>query len=254
MARVAPRVPELSEVLCTKCGYVLDGLPQTGNCPECGQPIAQSLGGERIPPQWESADGPGKIAGFFSSTLQIIFRPSYFYRTLTVHGPLEPARAFAGLHWRLAAVLFALSGATHAIWFSYRIAPTAPDFPGGKWSLFTVYFYRAFRRNVFCTQWHHAPGRKIDQSGGHLSRVSIAIPPSCLRGLYYHAAHYLPVAVSAIIVVGGYQLLVAVKGDSLPYNSPAIYLYVLSGQIVLSAMYLFQTYWIGMHNMMYANR
>jgi hypothetical protein len=33
-----------------------------------------------------------------------------------------------------------------------------------------------------------------------------------------------------------------------------IYLYVLCGEVVLGAFYLFKTYWIGMRNIMYANR
>jgi len=38
------------------------------------------------------------------------------------------------------------------------------------------------------------------------------------------------------------------------FNSPTIYLYILSAQVVISAIYLFTTYWTGMRNMMYANR
>jgi hypothetical protein len=81
-----------------------------------------------------------------------------------------------------------------------------------------------------------------------------------LRGMYYHAAHYLPVALAAVIVVEGYQLLMRldyswwIGHHHVPDNSSIIYLYVLSAQVVLSAIYLFQTYWIGMRNMMYANR
>ena len=32
------------------------------------------------------------------------------------------------------------------------------------------------------------------------------------------------------------------------------YLYILSGLVVVSAIYLFRTYWIAMKNIMYANR
>jgi hypothetical protein len=57
-----------------------------------------------------------------------------------------------------------------------------------------------------------------------------------------------------MLVVEGYQLLLLIAGKALSFNSPMIYLYVLAGLVVLSAIYLFQTYWIGMRNMMYANR
>ena len=32
------------------------------------------------------------------------------------------------------------------------------------------------------------------------------------------------------------------------------YLYVICAEVILAAVYLFKTYWIGMRNMMYANR
>jgi hypothetical protein len=72
------------------------------------------------------------------------------------------------------------------------------------------------------------------------------------RGLYYHAAHYLPVAIVAFVTVAGYQFLLT-RGR-LSAESATWYLYLLSAEVVLSAGYLFQTYWIGMRNMLYANR
>ena len=35
-------VPAETDILCAHCGYALNGLPQTGLCPECGEPIADS--------------------------------------------------------------------------------------------------------------------------------------------------------------------------------------------------------------------
>jgi hypothetical protein len=72
------------------------------------------------------------------------------------------------------------------------------------------------------------------------------------RTMYYHAAHSLPVAVLALLVTVGFRPLVtrgAFGGHAVEY-----YLYALSGAVVLSAAYLFQTYWIAMRAVMYANR
>ncbi|MHC5023866.1 MAG: hypothetical protein ACYTGG_08130 [Planctomycetota bacterium] len=33
---------------CVDCGYDLRGLPEDGHCPECGTPIARSVGGDRL--------------------------------------------------------------------------------------------------------------------------------------------------------------------------------------------------------------
>ena len=36
-------------------------------------------------------------------------------------------------------------------------------------------------------------------------------------------------------------------------STTTTYLYVLSAEVVIAAIYLFKTYWIAMRNMMYAN-
>jgi hypothetical protein len=73
------------------------------------------------------------------------------------------------------------------------------------------------------------------------------------RGLYYHAAHYVPVALLAVAVVFGYRWLIAAGCVNI-FESMQRYLYSLAGAVIVSAGYLFKTYWIGMRNMMYANR
>src|SRR5580658_3900506 len=46
--------PEETDILCENCGYMLNGLPPSGNCPECGTAIDFSVS-ERLrqPPLWE---------------------------------------------------------------------------------------------------------------------------------------------------------------------------------------------------------
>jgi hypothetical protein len=72
------------------------------------------------------------------------------------------------------------------------------------------------------------------------------------RGMYYHAAHYLPVGLVALSTVGTYAYLRSHHVLSRAWDER--YLYVLAGEVIVAAVYLFQTYWIGMRNMMYANR
>jgi len=258
MARVAPRVPELAEILCSQCGYVLSGLPETGNCPECGRPIADSLGGDRFPPSWESASPDAKAQAFLRTTIEIIRRPAHFYRTFTVRGPLNPAKRFARWHWVIASILFGICGATHGTYdFSFAIR-TQLDFPGGETGKF-------FTLLVGVTLGSYLFLDGITRLAARLTTLEATyrgyrLPYDIVhRGLCYHAAHYLPVAVAALVVVEGYLLMTWVNRSQfihyhLPDNSAIIYLYVLSAVVVLSAIYLFQTYWIGMRNMMYANR
>lgn len=40
-------------LLCERCGYVIEGLPGDGACPECGKPIAESLPEARAGSPWQ---------------------------------------------------------------------------------------------------------------------------------------------------------------------------------------------------------
>ena len=262
MARVAPRVPEPGEILCSGCGYVLTGLDPQGRCPECGKPIIDSIGTERTAPLWESsqtAGASGPLGKFLTTSSQVIYRPARFYRTLNVRGELLPARRFARWHWALASLLFGLAGAVHAVWYTYYAAPSMPTFYGGAWGLFiamvfglTILTYLFLDGITRLAAW--LTSKEATYRGLRLPYSIV------LRGMYYHAAHYLPVAAFAAFTVIGYQvlLLTAARWSSVEraigFNTPTIYLYVLSAQVVISAVYLFQTYWVGMRNMMYANR
>lgn len=50
-----PIRPDIDEytLLCERCGYVIEGLPKEGECPECGKPIAESLPERRVGTPWQ---------------------------------------------------------------------------------------------------------------------------------------------------------------------------------------------------------
>src|SRR5688500_11386894 len=90
-------VPAETSVLCEGCGYTLDGLPATGQCPECGLPIAASTGADgRVLPAWEDAT-PGRTttSRFLSTTAAVVFTPDRFYRTLATRRDDRAALRFA---------------------------------------------------------------------------------------------------------------------------------------------------------------
>jgi hypothetical protein len=246
MARVAPAVPEESALLCEKCGYIVNGIPMDSLCPECATPIEESLPGYRGPTSWERDGAPG--VRFVTATLQLIFTPTKFFRSMKSRADLDVSASFARVHLFISGILFGTTAYVHGIWawpiiwyarpihsrWGYGILIVAMFSAAAYW-LLELTAYVAAR----LTAWEAAyRGLRLPQ------RV-------VQRALHYHAAHYLPVALAAFATVVGHQVLI--------YYNPAWdrfgmgYLYVLCGEVILAAGYLFMTYWTGMRNLMYAN-
>jgi len=243
MTHVATIVPAESDLLCEGCGYTLNGLPETGRCPECGKPIVESVGSDRVLPPWE--DVPNRWS-LWKTTVQVIFRPTQFYRTLATRRDARPALLFAKREWAAASFLFGLAAGIHATWYSEnygtRFFHAVPGF--ALLFLLMIFSYVALWSTTEIaarlTHWE-------------ASYRGLRLPLSVVRrGLYYHAAHYLPVGLIAAITVLGYWGLVQLR--LLSVTSAINYLYLLCAEVILAAGYLFKTYWIAMKNMMFANR
>ncbi len=57
-------------LLCERCGYAIEGLDQSGNCPECGKPVAESLPERRIGTPWQRKPGVGSLLATWWMTLR----------------------------------------------------------------------------------------------------------------------------------------------------------------------------------------
>src|SRR3954467_6090975 len=97
MSRLTISVPAESDILCEQCGYTLNGLPESGQCPECAAPIAQSTTGDgRVLPPWEVRPS---LRTFLATTAEVTFRPTRFYRTLATRQTSRLTQTFADIHW-----------------------------------------------------------------------------------------------------------------------------------------------------------
>ena len=245
-AAAANPIPSESDWLCEACGYVLTGLPAGGRCPECGKPTDESARSLRQPPLWERPD-EGAVKRFVLTTFQLLFRPKRFYRSLATRGDRRKSARFARVHWLIASCLFALAGWLHVDW-SLNGRPGAPIGSAVAWPAAIALAAACY---VLLTGTIHIAARLTSWEAGYRG---LRLPlPVVQRGLDYHAAHYLPVALLAAASVAGYRALLT--HDPVHAISWGVgYLYALCGEVVAAAFYLFKTYWTGMRNMMYASR
>jgi hypothetical protein len=242
--------PAETDVLCEICGYILNGLPENGNCPECGTPIERSIGRQfRTPPIWENRDGKnGPVRRFLITSAQLIFRPRNFFRTTTSRGDIAAARRFANLHYLLAGILLGLAMWMHWKMIYQRLLVRYPLPPAWE-SLLLAFLLPAATCGAIVLTVRLATRLTVWEAAYRGFRLPRAV---VIRALYYHAAHCLPVALLVLGTVVGYDWLVS--SGITGVNSVWIYLYVLCGEVFVLAGYLFNTYWIAMRNLMYANR
>jgi hypothetical protein len=246
MPRVAPVPPAETDILCEKCGYTLNGLPESGNCPECGQPIiASTIEDKRQVPRWEHTASP-TVRDFLATTMAILFRPTKFFRSLTTRGEIAPAQRFAIWHWLIVSVLFGTCAYVHTNWYLLFSSLS-------RLGLITrvLMWLGLVGATLFAFVLVTSLAAKLTNWEATYRGLRMPLTP-VMRGMYYHAAHYLPVGLVALATILGFTQLY--NHGFLPATSATTYLYVLCGEVVLGAIYLFQTYWIAMRNMMYANR
>lgn len=70
-------------LLCERCGYVVEGLPTDGACPECGKAIAESLPERRASTPWQREPSVPNLLGTWVLALAA---PRRLLDTLTVAG------------------------------------------------------------------------------------------------------------------------------------------------------------------------
>jgi hypothetical protein len=259
MATAEAIVPAESDLLCEACGYTLNGLPSGARCPECGIPAADSSPARRGPPQWER---PGfAVTRFCATSAAVLFHPRRFYRGMATRSGRGRSSAFSTIHLLLASLLAGIAAFVHVRVYYLFAGVTIltlnrvyhlGSFPSLDLILDSPFFgVPVFAVCCFLALCVTTPlAARLTTWEARLRGYRLPLHV-VRRGLDYHAAHYLPVAAMVAITVVGYRWF-AVR-CRLPWSADMNYLYFLCGEVIVGAVYLFWTYWIGMRNMMYAN-
>lgn len=234
-------------MLCEYCGYILTGLPEGSRCPECGKPTVDSISPDsRCPPEWEAHPS---LRSWVRTRNAVWLHPSRFARRMTSRTDDTRSRWFARISWMMAAIWFSIAVWHHLKWVEGRpiVAPQLPTWFYMGYALGTlllplwIYLLLALthRIAVGLTVWEAA------YRGVRMPRIAVA------RGMQYHAAHYEPVGLAAMVLVVGFQF--ALRHHVLGASGDLIYIGSLSGFVIVAAAYLFFTYWAVMRNLLHAN-
>lgn len=81
--------------MCESCGYNLTLMPLEGRCPECGEPVMDSLGpGARAGVDWERRRELGRLRAWWRTGVEAVFRPGRFGRRLRACSWVADHRCF----------------------------------------------------------------------------------------------------------------------------------------------------------------
>ncbi|MFT3788889.1 MAG: hypothetical protein QM770_22410 [Tepidisphaeraceae bacterium] len=238
-------VPALTDLLCESCGYTLNGLPDTGNCPECGQPVAASTTqAGRGPTAYEVRPS---IQTFWLVTRQVLLSPKVFYRNLSVRDETRVSWAFAMRHRLLVGFICMLTLFGHLMVTGTLAGVRVAG--GTLTELIVSLVVGAMSVPILIGITRLAGWLSSLEAGFWGMRLPLTV---VRRAMDYHSAAYLPVALVAFVIVFGYMALT--MAGTIDLTTLPTYLYVIAGYVVVSAAYLFRMFVIAMMGVRYANQ
>src|SRR5205814_1383402 len=120
-------------------------------------------------------------------------------RTLATRGDTRPAFWFAQRHWIIASILLGLAAGIHATWYGNTYGTgILRSFPAPLiWcALIFIAYIMLWGTTEIAARLTH----------WEATYRGLRLPlPVVRRGLYYHAAHYLPVGLVALATIVAYE-------------------------------------------------
>ena len=242
----AATIPSDTDLLCERCGYILTSLDPGSHCPECGQLISLSNPLFRHAPVWEDRQGKNLVSAGLATSLSAFFTPRRFFRHLVIPGNLRASRRFGRFYQLIAALLLGTAAWIHAERFGLLAGRIEmPVGSAAAWVMLTAATWGSLLigNHLF-----------IRVTAFEARYRGLRLPREVVRhAMDYHAVHLLPPAVAGLAVVVTYMWVE--ERDAMRAAEWIVpYLYILGGAVVVSAGYLFVTYWIAMKSLMYGNR
>lgn len=235
--------PSEQDILCEDCGHVLTGLPEEAVCPQCGSPVDLSTRHSgRQQTDWEDYPSMGN---FLRVCVAVLLTPWRFFQQLSTSGDLASQDSFIFMVRLVSMVPLACAVAIHLSW----VDSISAHLWFGELGLVEmvplmglgIYFLHKGVTVVaaWLTVWE-------------ASFLGMRLPyPVVMRTLTYHAVTFLPTSLVFSATIIGYHMLVRL--GVLTLETAPTYLYVLAGEVVVAAVYLFYTYWLAMWSVRFAN-
>jgi hypothetical protein len=232
--------PAETDILCESCGYTLNGLPESGNCPECGTPIALSTtASPRHPPAWEGK-GMRRLTTFLA-----VLTPRAFFRTINIDSNTRQSRWFAVFALIVSSIWATLAINLH--YLSMTALSVAPYWLPRPWFMVGV-----LPIVIFASQWI------VLELVGFLSALEgkywgYRTPRTTVRRTLHYLTPHASIACAPPVLVAGSYLWLLFHNTKYGFYM-AEYLYLLSASVVVMAIYLFKVYWSAMKSTLFANR
>jgi hypothetical protein len=240
--------PAETDLLCEACGYILNGLQaEQGNCPECGTPTRDSVEPGRrlespIELQWSSA-------AFWATTARVLFQKRRFFRETRSRGDHPNVVRFGNVHRLLSGILLGMAGGVHSMWMAEtqlwvrRWDATSLSILAVVTIVLALLAYITLALVTRLATW------LTSKEGAFWG---MRLPGAVVtRAMSFHAANYLPVALLALFITGGYRIALMMGWTDAASGVP--YLVSLCILVIAAAFWLFESYVIAMRRIRLAN-